>query len=159
MADAGPLPEVVSSLAKSLQTAVPFDRMHLLRLDRADAVTLFTARADGRLDAVAHRLAAPAMTQGGTPGESGRLLDPDAGSVMICPLRHGSRMLGALWLTADQPDRFTPAHHALLDELSDLVAMAVLYEALRSTDRAPTRVNIRPRLLAASISLATSRTM
>ena len=134
VADAGPLPEVVSNLAKSLQGAVPFDRMHLLRLDRADAVTLFTARADGQLEAVAHKLAAPAMTPAGASSDTGRVLDPDAGSVMICPLRHGSRVLGALWLTADQPDRFSPAHQVLLEELSDLVAMAVLYEALRSTD-------------------------
>ncbi len=133
VADAGPLPDVIAQLAQNLKPAVPFDRMHLLRLDRSDSVTLFTAQADGHVESAAHKLAdTELVTQ---PGERGAYpLDPDAHDVMICPLRHGARVLGALWFTADEPGRFTPAHHTLLEEVSDLIGMAVLYEALRSTD-------------------------
>ena len=134
VADAHPLPDVVSRLALSLHPAVPFDRMHLLRLDRADTVTLLTARPSGEVDSAVHKLAeAAALAQSGDTA-SGHLLDPNANSVMMCPLRHGPRVLGALWFTADAPGRFTQTHHALLEDLCDLVAMAVLYEALRSTD-------------------------
>jgi len=134
VADAHPLPDVVSALATHLRPVVPFDRMHLLRLDRADTVTLLTAHASGEVDSAVHKLADAAViaqsggAQGSTP------LDPDAHSVMMCPLRHGQRVLGALWFTADAPGRFDASHTALVEDLSDLIAMAVLYEALRATD-------------------------
>jgi transcriptional regulator with GAF, ATPase, and Fis domain len=134
VADAHPLPEVVSALASHLRPAIPFDRMHLLRLDRADTVTLLTARASGEVDAAVHKLAdAAALAQSGE-STGGHPLGPNAPSVMMCPLRHGPRVLGALWFTADAPDRFEAGHHAIIEELSDLVGMAVLYEALRASD-------------------------
>ncbi len=134
VADAHPLPDVVSALASHLRPVVPFDRMHLLRLDRADTVTLLTARATGEVDSAVHKLAdAAAIAQSG-PGQAGHPIDPNAHSVMMCPLRHGPRVLGALWFTADAPGRFDAHHTALIEELSDLIAMAVLYEALRATD-------------------------
>ncbi|MGE0394527.1 MAG: GAF domain-containing protein, partial [Vicinamibacterales bacterium] len=134
VADAHPLPDVVSAIARHLRPAVPFDRMHLLRLDRADTVTLLTARATGEVESAVHKLAdAAALAQSGD-GPGGHPLDPNARSVMMCPLRHGPRVLGALWFTADAPGRFDAAHTALVEELSDLIAMAVLYEALRATD-------------------------
>jgi len=44
VAEAQTLGEVVSRLALALREVVPFDRLHVLRLDRMEAVVLYVVR-------------------------------------------------------------------------------------------------------------------
>ena len=50
VAEATSLEDVVSRLARVLRDVIPYERMHVLRLDRADSVVLYTALASGELD-------------------------------------------------------------------------------------------------------------
>jgi transcriptional regulator with GAF, ATPase, and Fis domain len=128
VAEAASLAEVVSRLVEVLRAAIPFERLHVLRLDRVDSVVLYTARATGELEVVGHRIADPKLQAGG------RTLDPEAPSVLICPMRQGARVHGALWLTSTVPDAFSDEHHTLLEAVADLLTLAVHHEALRSTE-------------------------
>jgi two-component system NtrC family response regulator len=127
VAEAASLEDVVSRLARVLSDAIPYERMHVLRLDRADSVVLYTARASGELEVVGHRLADRDLA-------AGPAFDSDASSVMICPLRQASRVPGALWFTSSRPGAFADQHHALMDAVADLIALAVHHEHLRSTE-------------------------
>src|SRR5262245_36960527 len=84
VSEATSLKEVVARVAESLRSAIPFQRMHLLRLDRADSVVLYSVRASGELEVIGHRI------RGVTEPDAlhaGSNIDPHARSVMICPLR------------------------------------------------------------------------
>jgi transcriptional regulator with GAF, ATPase, and Fis domain len=119
---------VVSGLAEILRPGIPFERMHVLRLDRADAVVLYTVTAAGTLEVAGYRIGdrrAPVTTDD---------LKKDARSLLILPMRQGTRVPGALWFTSTQADAFTEHHHALLDAVADLLSLAVYHEVLRSTE-------------------------
>jgi transcriptional regulator with GAF, ATPase, and Fis domain len=120
---------VVSGLAEALRRVIPFERMHVLRLDRADSVVLYTALPTGGLEVVGHRIANP---RGGD--DSTADLRKDAASLLICPMRQGTRVPGALWFTSSRPDMFSDDHQLLLDSVADLMALAVHHEGLRSTE-------------------------
>jgi transcriptional regulator with GAF, ATPase, and Fis domain len=107
---------------------IPFERLHLLRLDRADSVVLFTANSAGDVEVAGHRIADPKL------GSIDVDLKKDAASLMICPMRQGTRVPGALWFISTRPDAFTDDHQALLDAVADLMALAVHHEGLRSTE-------------------------
>jgi transcriptional regulator with GAF, ATPase, and Fis domain len=128
VAEATSFEGVVSGLADILRTEIPFERMHVLRLDRANSVMLYTASAAGGLEVAGYRIADP------TRDESAADLKKDAASLLICPMRQGPRVPGALWFTSSRPDAFTDAHQSLLDAVADLLALAVHHEALRSTE-------------------------
>jgi transcriptional regulator with GAF, ATPase, and Fis domain len=130
VADALSLQDVVSRLAGVLHPVIPFERLHLLRLDRADSVVLYSALSTGELEIVGHRIGDP------RGGASNPALDAASKSVLICPMRQGTRVPGALWLTSSVPDAFTESHHALVESVADLMALAVHHEALRSTETA-----------------------
>ena len=128
VAEATSFEGVVSGLADILRSEIPFERMHVLRLDRANSVMLYTALATGGLEVAGYRIADPGRD------ESAADLKKDAASLLICPMRQGPRVPGALWFTSSQPDAFTNAHQSLLDAVADLLALAVHHEALRSTE-------------------------
>src|SRR5688572_31233729 len=55
-AEAASLDALVPRLATIVRDAIPFERMHVLRLDRANSVVLYVARADGELDVTGYRI-------------------------------------------------------------------------------------------------------
>ena len=126
--EATSLEQVVSKLAHLLRPAIPFERMHLLRLDRANSVVLYTANAAGEVEVAGHRIADPNL------GADTPDLKKDAESLLICPMRQGTRVPGALWFTSSRANAFTAAHQELLDAVADLMGLAVHHEGLRSTE-------------------------
>jgi transcriptional regulator with GAF, ATPase, and Fis domain len=128
VAEATSLEQVVARLAPLLAPLIPFDRLHLLRLDRADSVVLFTASSIGNVEVTGHRIADPRLASIDVD------LKKDAASIMICPMRQGTRVPGALWFISTRPDAFTADHQTLLDAVADLMALAVHHEGLRSTE-------------------------
>lgn len=127
VADAASLGDVVSRLAPVLRDAIPFERLHVLRLDRADSVVLYVVRSSGEMEVTGHRIAdaGPAVEPP---------LDADTRSRMICTVRDQSRVHGAVWCTSSCPNVFTDAHQVLLEGVSDLLAVALQHDALRSTE-------------------------
>lgn len=126
VAEALTLGDAVSRLATALSASIPFERLHLLRLDRSESLALYVATKSGDLSVSTHRIADTAAIP--TP------LDQEAHSRLICPVRHGSRVHGALWVTAAAEDAFIGEHQELLDSVADLVALAVSQEAMRLTE-------------------------
>jgi transcriptional regulator with GAF, ATPase, and Fis domain len=127
-AEAASLDELVPRLATIVRDAIPFERLHVLRLDRADSVVLYVVRADGKMEVTGHRIADP--TIGDAPE-----LDTDARSRIICTVATPSGMHGALWFTSSQPDAFSPAHQELMDAIADMLALALQHDAMRSTEQ------------------------
>jgi len=128
VAEATSFEGVVSGLADILRAEIPFERMHVLRLDRANSVILYTALATGGLEVAGYRTADPGHD------ETAADLKKDAASLLICPMRQGARVPGALWFTSSRSEVFTNGHQSLLDAVADLLALAVHHEALRSTE-------------------------
>ena len=56
-AEATTLTELVPRLAPVVREAIPFEQLHVLRLDRAKSVVLYVVRADGELEMPGHRIA------------------------------------------------------------------------------------------------------
>ncbi len=57
VAEAPTLAEAASRLASTVHSAIPFDRLHVLRLDRAESVALYVVRGTGELEVTGHRIA------------------------------------------------------------------------------------------------------
>ena len=127
------LADVVPRLAALLREAVPFDRLHVLRLDRAESVVLYVARPSGELEVTGHRIgdagAGDAPLAAGTPA-----IDPAARSRIVCTVGRGSSVYGALWATAAAVEAFTEAHEILMDSVADLLSVALQHDALRATE-------------------------
>jgi transcriptional regulator with GAF, ATPase, and Fis domain len=127
VAEAPSLREVVSRLAATLSDVVPFERMHVLRLDRADAFILYVARANGEIEVTGHHL-----------GDAAATIDPsdgDARSQMVCTVRQGPRVHGALWLSSSSDGAFTDAHQTLVDSVVDLLGLAFEHDAIVERDK------------------------
>jgi transcriptional regulator with GAF, ATPase, and Fis domain len=122
VAEAPGLREVVSRLAVTLRAAIPFERLHVLRLDRAESFVLFVARADGEIEVTRHRIA--------DEGGSIDAVDPETQSSILCTVRQGTRVHGALWLTSSRPGAFSNAHRALMDSAVDLLGLAFEHNAI-----------------------------
>src|SRR3982750_3736629 len=58
--------------------------------------------------------------------------DENARSRIISTVRHGARIYGALWCTSSEPDVFTERHQLLFEGVSDLLALALQPEAIRT---------------------------
>jgi transcriptional regulator with GAF, ATPase, and Fis domain len=127
-AEAPSLEELVPRLAAAVREAIPFERLHVLRLDRADSVVLYVVRADGEMEVTGHRIA-----DASTAGDAA--IDREARSRIICTVSSRSKIHGALWFTSNQPDAFSAAHQVLMDGIADLLALALQHDALRSTER------------------------
>jgi GAF domain-containing protein len=122
VAEAASLPDLVPRLAIALRDAIPFERLHILRLDRAESVVLYVARASGEFDVTGHRIGASAAVA--APG------DADARSRLLCTVRQGSRVHGAMWLTSSLADAFTDDHQQLADGVVDLLGLAFEHNAI-----------------------------
>jgi transcriptional regulator with GAF, ATPase, and Fis domain len=127
VAEAPSLAEVVSRLAAVLREAIPFERLHLLRLDRAESVALYVARASGEIEVTDHRIADTAIV-------AQPPIDADTQSRMICTVRQGPHVRGAIWLISNQPDAFDEAHYLLMDAVADLLTLALHHDGIRTTE-------------------------
>jgi transcriptional regulator with GAF, ATPase, and Fis domain len=122
VAEAPNLRDVVSRLAVTLRESIPFDRLHVLRLDRAESVMLYVAGADGELAVTGHRI-----------GDARVPIDPAdaaARSRILCTVRQGAQVHGALWLTSSREQAFTMEHQALADGVTDLLGLAFEHNAI-----------------------------
>src|SRR5689334_17354115 len=111
VAEAPGLRDVVARLAVTLRESIPFERLHVLRLDRAESFVLYVANASGELEITGHRI-----------GDDGVPIDPaDAGtrSKILCAVRQGARVHGALWVASSEDDAFNDEHQALIDSVVD----------------------------------------
>ena len=127
VAEAPTLGDVLERLPGLLRDDIPFERLHVLRLDRMESVVLYTATANGELEVRGHRL-------GDADAE---VPDPIAGvkSRIICPVRQGTHVHGALWFTSSQPDAFSDANQGLMDAVADLLTLALQHDSIRSTEQ------------------------
>ncbi|MBF8300818.1 MAG: zraR 9 [Acidobacteria bacterium] len=126
-AEAATLADLVPRLAAIVREAIPFERLHVLRLDRAESVVLYVVRADGGLEVTGHRIA-----DAGLSGEPA--IADDVRSRIMCTVGRGSSVHGALWFTSSQPNAFSAAHQMLMDGVADLLALALQQDAMRSTE-------------------------
>jgi transcriptional regulator with GAF, ATPase, and Fis domain len=122
VAEAGSLRDIVPRLAVTLRTSIPFERLHILRLDRAESFVLYVARETGMLDVREHRV--------GDPPTSIEAADPEARSRIICTVRQGTRVHGAVWLTSSVEDAFNPSHQTLMDSVVDVLGLAFEHTAI-----------------------------
>jgi transcriptional regulator with GAF, ATPase, and Fis domain len=109
-----------------LRDEIPFEHLHVLRLDRMESVVLYTASTDGELEVTDHRLGNSEAEVPNTPD--------DAQSRIICPVRLGAHVHGALWFTSSKLDAFSVLHESLIDPVATLLALALQYDAIRSTE-------------------------
>ena len=122
VAEAPSLRDVVSRLAVTLRASISFERLHVLRLDRAESFVLYVATDEGTLDVTSHRI-----------GDAGAPIDPaDAGtrSRILCAVRQGARVHGALWVSSSREHAFSDAHQALVDSVADLLGLAFEHNAI-----------------------------
>jgi transcriptional regulator with GAF, ATPase, and Fis domain len=122
VAEAPNVRDLVSRLAVTLREAIPFERLHVLRLDRAESVVLYVSNADGELDETGHRI-----TDAGVPLDSTEAADR---SRILCTVRQGARVHGALWLTSTRERAFSEDHQALADSVTDLLGLAFEHNAI-----------------------------
>jgi transcriptional regulator with GAF, ATPase, and Fis domain len=116
------LSDAVARLAPALRNAIPFDRLHVLRLDRAESFVLYDVEPSGLVTIAEHRI-------GATTGPP----QPDvegAVSRLVCTVRQGARVHGALWLTSTHEDAFTVDHQALADAVAELLGLAFEHNAI-----------------------------
>jgi transcriptional regulator with GAF, ATPase, and Fis domain len=126
IAEAPTLTAVVENLPALLRDEIPFERLHVIRLDRMESGMLYTVLANGELEATGHRLTNPdAEVSTATSGVLSRI---------VCPVRQGSRVLGALWFTSTQRDAFTDSHQVLMGSVADLLSLAFQHDAIQSTE-------------------------
>jgi transcriptional regulator with GAF, ATPase, and Fis domain len=124
--EAPSLRDVVVRLSDTLRVTIPFERLHVLRLDRAESFVLYVAGEHGEIEVTTHLVGDPA-----TPFDA---VDETARSRILCTIRHGSRVHGALWLTSTREDAFCEAHQKLMDSVVDLLGLAVEHDAIVARD-------------------------
>jgi transcriptional regulator with GAF, ATPase, and Fis domain len=122
VAEAASLRDIVPRLAVTLRTAIPFERLHVLRLDRADSFVLYVARDTGALEIREHRVGDPP-----TPLDA---MDPGSRSRILFTVRQGNRVHGAVWLTSTVENAFERAHETLMDSVVDVLGLAFEHTAI-----------------------------
>jgi hypothetical protein len=100
VADASSLDVMLSRVAVLLREAIPFERLHVLRLDHAESVTLYAVRASGEVEVTGHLIG-----DGGAAAAGPQ--DIHERSKIIATVRQRSHVQGAVWLTSSEPDAFT----------------------------------------------------
>jgi transcriptional regulator with GAF, ATPase, and Fis domain len=123
------LVDLVPRLAVLLRDAVPFERLHVLRLDRAESVVLYVARPSGELDVTGHRIADTAAAD-----PLGAAADAEPKSRIVCAVGRGASVYGALWATSSAVEAFTERHEELMDSVADLLSLALQHDTLRTTE-------------------------
>ncbi|MET0165209.1 MAG: hypothetical protein ABW318_09425, partial [Vicinamibacterales bacterium] len=127
VAEAPSLREVVAGLAGTLRAPIPFDRLHVLRLDRADSFVLYTASETDDVEVTKHLVGDPATRMDA--------VDDAARSRIVCTIRQGARVHGALWLTSANEGVFCTAHQKLMDSVVDLLGLAFEHDAIIERDK------------------------
>src|SRR5436190_2921377 len=114
------LDTTLSRAAILLRDAIPFERLHVLRLDRSDSVTLYVVGAEGEVAVTGHLVG-----DGGST--SAEAAEGTERSRLICTVRQGSRVKGAVWLTSGEPHAFTNDHQDVLEAVGDLITLALYH--------------------------------
>jgi GAF domain-containing protein len=127
VAESRTLRDLVTGLATILREAIPFEQLHILRFDRAESFVLYSADSHGTIDVTARRI--------GGPGELPDEAVGDARSRLVCTIRQGAAVRGALWLTSTMDEAFTDEHQELADAVSDLLALAFQSATLLERER------------------------
>ena len=120
VAEAPSLRDAVARLATTLKSAIPFERLHVLRLDRAESFVLYDVGSSGDVSVSEHRIS----DAGGPPELEG------AKSRLVCTVRQGARVHGALWLTSSSESAFNANDQALMDSVTDLLGLAFEHNAI-----------------------------
>src|SRR5216117_2577252 len=136
------LERTLSRAAILLHDAIPFERLHVLRLDRTESVTLYVVRASGEVEVTGHLI-------GDAPSPSAEITDAAERSRLICTVRQGSRVKGAVWLTSSQSNAFTNEDQNLLEAVGDLIE--------RQRDQIPNRFEQFLILVGEGVRLARSQ--
>ena len=141
VAEESPLDVTLSRAAIALREAIPFERLHVLRLDRTDAVTLYVVRATGEVETTGMLIGAASDGMAETSADAER-------SRLVCTVRQGSRVKGAVWLTSSEANVFTDEHQDALDTVGDLLSLALYNDTVRTTElRRRDRIDALVRLL------------
>jgi transcriptional regulator with GAF, ATPase, and Fis domain len=122
VAEAGSLRDILPRLAVTLRPSIPFERLHVLRLDRAESFVLYVVGETGALEIREHRV--------GDPPTSIETGDREASSRILCTVRQGTRVHGAVWLTSSAADAFDASHQSLMDSVVDLLGLAFEHTAI-----------------------------
>jgi transcriptional regulator with GAF, ATPase, and Fis domain len=122
VAEAPGLRDVVSRLAVTLRESIPFERLHVLRLDRAESFVLYVADTAGALEMTHHR-----VVDEGVPIDPA---DANTRSRILCAVRQGSRVHGALWLSSSHENAFSERDQTLIDSVVDLLGLAFEHNAI-----------------------------
>jgi GAF domain-containing protein len=122
VAEAPNLRDLVSGLALALRDAVPFERLQVLRLDRAESFVLYVVSRGGDVSITGRRIDGESIA---ISAES-----PDDRSRILCAARQGTRMYGAVWVSSSQENAFSADHQALLDSVVDLLGVAFEHTAI-----------------------------
>ena len=122
VAEAPNLRDLVSRLALAMRDAVPFERLQVLRLDRAESFVLYVVSREGDVSITSRRI----------DGASVAINADEANdrSRILCAARQGARMYGAVWVSSSQDSAFTDEHQALLDSVVDLLGVAFEHTAI-----------------------------
>ena len=135
------LEQTLGRVAILLHDAIAFERLHVLRLDRTESVTLYTVRGSGEVEVTGHLI-------GDAPSPSADAPDAAERSRLICTVRQGARVKGAVWLTSSQADAFTDEDQELLEAVGDLITLALYHDTVRMTElRRRERIDALVRLL------------
>ncbi len=122
VAEAPSLRDVVSRLAVTLRESIPFERLHVLRLDRAESCVLYVATTAGELEVAGHRI-----VDEGVPIDP---VDASTRSRILCAVRQGARVHGALWVSSSRENAFSDADQGLIDSVVDLLGLAFEHNAI-----------------------------
>jgi transcriptional regulator with GAF, ATPase, and Fis domain len=122
VAEAPSLRDVVSRLAVTLRESIPFERLHVLRLDRAESFVLYVATTAGELEIADHRI-----VDAGVPIDP---LDASTRSRILCTVRQGARVHGAVWVSSSRENAFSDADQGLIDSVVDLLGLAFEHNAI-----------------------------
>jgi transcriptional regulator with GAF, ATPase, and Fis domain len=122
VAEAGSLRDILPRLALTLRPSIPFERLHVLRLDRAESFVLYVVNDAGALEIRENRV--------GDPATSLETADSEASSRILCTVRQGARVHGAVWLTSSVEDAFDPSHQSLMDSVVDVLGLAFEHTAI-----------------------------
>jgi transcriptional regulator with GAF, ATPase, and Fis domain len=122
VAEAPSLRDVVSRLAVTLRESIPFERLHVLRLDRAESFVLYVATTAGELEVAGHRI-----VDEGVPIDP---VDASTRSRILCAVRQGARVHGALWVSSSRENAFSDADQGLIDSVVDLLGLAFEHNAI-----------------------------
>src|SRR5688572_25762024 len=109
VAEAPNLRDLVSRLALALRDAVPFERLQVLRLDRAESFVLYVVSRDGDVSITGRRIDGASIAISAEEAHDR--------SRILCAARQGTRMYGAVWVSSSQDDAFSAEHQTLLDSV------------------------------------------